>query len=120
MTELTEIDDFVKLNGIQDHRHLTPIITGWGGKVNSDIEVLGDGRQKNMKPKICPSLFRMAITWQGEVLPCCNNVHGENTFGNINDLSFGDIVWGSKMWKQKAECSFDICNNCLEGDDIYN
>lgn len=118
MKEIQLIRREIMLMNITDHRIIKPIITGWGGKENHDIEKLGDsGRVKDQKPKICPSLFRMAITWDGLVLPCCNDVHGENRFGNIFEQEFNDIMWGSDMWRKKAEREFEICNHCYEDDE---
>lgn len=115
--EIELIDQTIAQMGITDHRHITPIITGWGGKQNPDIGTLGQtGRKKNTKPRICPSLFRMAVTWDGFILPCCNDVHGENVFGNIKYGSWNHIMWNSEMWKKKAKRGFKICENCYEDD----
>ena len=115
--ELPQIKEFLASCGITDHRLITPIITGWGGKQNPDIDILGEGRSKSGKPKICPSLFRMAITWDGWVLPCCNDVHGKYRFGNIFTDNYMDIMWGSGMWKLKAKRVFSICENCTEDEE---
>lgn len=118
MKEIALIRLELKKMNIIDHRIIEPILTGWGGKVNADIGVLGDsGRVKNTRPKICPSLYRLAVTWDGEVLPCCNDVHGENSFGNIYQTSFDHIMWGNSMWKRKSKRQFNICANCYEDDE---
>ena len=118
MKEIALIKQKLKRMNITDHRIIEPIITGWGGKVNTDLGVLGDsGRVKNTRPKVCPSLYRLAVTWDGEVLPCCNDVHGENSFGNIYRDSFDHIMWDGSMWKRKAKRQFNICANCYEGED---
>ena len=115
--EIELIDQTITRMGITDHRHIVPIITGWGGKTNPDMDKLGHaGRVKNTKPKICPSLFRMAITWDGFVLPCCNDIHGENKFGNIKYGTWDNIIWDSEMWKKKANRAFKICENCYEDE----
>lgn len=114
LEEIREIDRFVEQCNLTDHKHLEPIITGWGGKENKDLDILGyEGQVKSQKPTVCPALFRMAVTWNGEVLPCCNDVHGENSFGNINEKTYGKIMWGTEMWMQKSNRVFDICENCM-------
>jgi MoaA/NifB/PqqE/SkfB family radical SAM enzyme len=118
MREISLIQNEMDLMNILDHRIIEPIITGWGGKENLDLDKLGSsGRVKDTRPLICPSLFRMAVTWDGWVLPCCNDVHGENKFGNIFRDSYMNIMWGSGMWRKKANRCFGICGNCYEGDD---
>lgn len=117
LKEIPQIKEKLARMNIHDHRVITPIVTGWGGKVNPDLDKLGhDGRVKSSKPEICPSLYRMAITWDGDVLPCCNDVHGENVFGNIYDpdKTYISIMWGSDMWRKKALRMFKICENCTE------
>jgi MoaA/NifB/PqqE/SkfB family radical SAM enzyme len=115
LKEVEKIKQELLLMNIEDHRVITPIVDNWGGKKNPDLDKLGyTGRYKQGKPDVCPSLFRMAITWDGDVLPCCNDVHGECVFGNIFKDSYMNIMWGSDMWKKKAKRMFKICENCTE------
>lgn len=115
LKEMKLIDDTIASMGITDHRHIKPIVTGWGGKVNLDIDILGHkGKLKNIRPKICPSLFRAAVTWDGLVIPCCNDVHADNVFGDIRRGSWKEIIWSGDMWLRKAKRQFDICSNCYE------
>jgi MoaA/NifB/PqqE/SkfB family radical SAM enzyme len=118
LSEIDDIKDLVNRNGVSDHCLIKPILTGWGGKENKDLDILGDiGHIKKAKPESCPSLFRMAVLWNGDVVPCCNDVHGENIFGNINDDSWMNIMWNNNMWKKKMMREFDICNNCYEDEE---
>ncbi|MCW4049038.1 MAG: radical SAM protein [Candidatus Bathyarchaeota archaeon] len=114
--ELAQIVQFVKTCKIDDHRLITPIITGWGGKINTDADKLGNDkhRVKAGKPDVCPSLFRMAVTWDGEVLPCCNDVHGQYSFGNIFESSFEDIFWNNDLRLRKCRREFSICDICMD------
>jgi MoaA/NifB/PqqE/SkfB family radical SAM enzyme len=113
--ELAQIILFVKTCSIDDHRLITPIMTGWGGKVNTDTDKLGNEKYviKGGKPDICPSLFRMVVTWDGKVLPCCNDVHGQYSFGNIFENSFEDVFWNNDMRLRKSRREFLICDNCM-------
>jgi len=122
--ELAQITRFIKTCKIDDHRLITPLMTGWGGKVNTDIDKLGNEKYlvKGSKPDVCPSLFRMVVTWDGEVLPCCNDIHGQYSFGNIFESSFEDIFWNNDMRLRKSRREFLICDNCkneeIEADAI--
>lgn len=56
------------------------------------------------------------ILWNGDVVPCCGDVEGKYTMGNILKQDVKDI-WNSKKYRQFRkrvinECNVDICRLC--------
>lgn len=68
--------------------------------------------------KTCVRPFRILnINWKGDSLLCCNDYHGEVTFGNIRDRNIVDI-WNDQMLNyyrvalQNKERNIALCHNC--------
>jgi radical SAM protein with 4Fe4S-binding SPASM domain len=66
------------------------------------------------------SWSRSVITCDGEILPCCFDVHKEFVFGNIKEQPFTEI-WTSDQYNSfrkkilKNRKAIKICRNCTEG-----
>lgn len=61
--------------------------------------------------------FSSVILWNGDVVPCCRDVHGKNVMGNILEDNFSDIWNGDEYRKfRKAVASrqgeLELCNLC--------
>jgi len=69
-------------------------------------------------PKRCVyPAYELIIGIDGDVLLCCNDYHGENTFGNVRQLSIQDI-WNSERMRQIRKelligrTELNICQIC--------
>jgi hypothetical protein len=55
------------------------------------------------------------ITWDGMMLPCCHDVHGEYSYGNIFEKSMYETYWsmeGRKLREKVVRCELAICWGC--------
>ncbi|MCX5814225.1 MAG: radical SAM/SPASM domain-containing protein [Proteobacteria bacterium] len=67
-----------------------------------------------------PIYHQVVITWQGDVLPCCRDVHGHHVMGNIfEDMDFRTILNNKKYIKFRKliltnQKNIKICSLCQE------
>ncbi|MCX6802972.1 MAG: radical SAM protein [Candidatus Diapherotrites archaeon] len=88
----------------------------WSGSV--DIET-----KKETRPKVanlpCFDIWaKIVITWNGNVVPCCNDFDAQNVFGNINKQTISE-VWNCdkfvdfrKKLLTKGHYNIPICKDC--------
>ena len=73
--------------------------------------------------KPCTDIYlQLVICWNGDVVPCCYDIEGEEVMGNINDESLSRI-WNSPKYRDfrrrvdesriHPEREPEICKNCL-------
>jgi len=100
------------------HREIEPIITGWGNKENIKAEeIKNDNYVRNKKLSYCNAIFRVVILYNGNMVICCNDVHGNYSYGNIFDTSFKKLYYSNKginLRKMMSKKELDICKNCGE------
>lgn len=70
-------------------------------------------------------IMAVVMLWDGSIVPCCFDMHGERTFGNIRQENFSD-VWGASEYVQFRDAalrrpeSIVLCQKCsLDGMDNY-
>ncbi len=56
------------------------------------------------------------ITWEGNVLSCCQDLSGENCLGNIKNIKYEDLIEQKKIFIENYKW-FEICRNC---DDLFS
>jgi len=81
----------------------------YAGARHSKLEKQGD-------KKPCYSILnKMAILWDGRVVPCCMDYNGSQIVGDVNTQSLADI-WHNTYWMRKKHrnLEFDIplCKDC--------
>lgn len=55
---------------------------------------------KNHRPNFCRWMYySITVTWEGDVIPCCRDVHGEHGMGN---LLTGDLrkIWNGRKFRE--------------------
>ena len=73
--------------------------------------------------KPCTDIYtQLVVAWNGDVVPCCYDIEGEEVMGNINDESLTSI-WNSPKYRDfrrrvddyriHPENEPEICKNCL-------
>ena len=75
---------------------------------------------KNFEPlqKSCVRPFRVAnVNWKGDMILCCNDYHGEVSFGNIRDRNIIDlwndtVMHAYRIALQNNERRIPLCHNC--------
>lgn len=93
--ELNEIKNYVSTRS-DKLTLVSPIISGWGGKVN-EINIPSEKYSRiKAKPFSCPKILDIVITWEGDVLPCCYDSHGDFAYGNLLNESFEAVYWNDK------------------------
>jgi radical SAM protein with 4Fe4S-binding SPASM domain len=120
--EIPLIEDFSRTIGIDELVLVTPILDGWGGKVNQDKEMIKPSEKwirvsetRAKPPAPCPSVRKIVISWDGMMLPCCHDVHGEYSYGNIFEKSLDETYWspdGRKLREKVVGCELPICWGC--------
>ncbi|MBN2012151.1 SPASM domain-containing protein [candidate division KSB1 bacterium] len=66
----------------------------------------------------------MTVLWDGTVVPCCFDKHGQYPFGNVTQQPIHEI-WRSLPYEKfrihnlRARCDIDICTNCTQGQAVY-
>jgi len=75
-------------------------------------------RDKYYSP--CGAIWRsLAVHWDGNVSPCCNDLTGEYILGNIETVSIRDIWNSEKMVRLREDLArggykkIKLCRNCL-------
>jgi len=70
------------------------------------------------KPKLCSWLRQSVILWNGDVVPCCYDVEGDLTVGNIFKDGGFKKVWRSEKYKRYRRKiirrEFTLCKNCSQ------
>jgi len=56
------------------------------------------------------------ITWEGNIVSCCQDLSGENCLGNIKNIKYEDLVEQKKNFIEKYKW-FKMCHNC---DDLFS
>lgn len=120
--EIPLIEEFSRRVGIDELVLVTPILDGWGGKVNENKEDITPSEkwirvsENRLKPPApCPSVRRIIITWDGRMLPCCHDVHAEHSYGNIFEDTINNSYWsktGRTMREKVVTCELPICWGC--------
>lgn len=120
--EIPQIEEFARKVGIDELVLVTPILDGWGGKVNENKEEIAPSEKwirvsenRPKPPAPCPSVRRIIFTWDGMMLPCCHDVHGEYSYGNIFKDSLNESYWSAQGRKQREKvvtCNLPICWGC--------
>jgi radical SAM protein with 4Fe4S-binding SPASM domain len=79
------------------------------------------GLKGDIQDKCATMYMNPMITWNGDVLPCCYDFHGDSVMGNVNEENFSSI-WKSDRFARFRENvnssrrTIDICSvNCPEG-----
>jgi radical SAM protein with 4Fe4S-binding SPASM domain len=108
MAERIGINFFVKMYAVTDSE-LVPR--------NPDFR-----RQMHIKP--CTDIYRaIFVYWNGDVVPCCYDLEGENVVGNTRDNTLEEI-WASDGYtdlRRRIDNAYedpvnepDICRSCLK------
>lgn len=84
---------------------------------NKDFRRYGDdGIQLKKTFNICPFTFDSAlITWNGDCISCCFDVHGKNKVGNIFEKPFAEVFRSPEymaLRKRIAHKEMLMCKNC--------
>jgi len=120
--EIPLIEEFAQKVGIDELVLVTPILDGWGGKTNQHKDEIKPSEKwlrvsenRPKPPAPCPSVRKLVITWDGMILPCCHDVHGEYSYGNIFDDSLDETYWsveGRRLRERVVKCDLSICWGC--------
>ena len=116
---LEEIREFSTALGADELCFVKPIIGMWGDRENHMELPSAEWRRPSLvrdKPEFpCFEPFVPVITWNGELLPCCFDAHGESSLGNVLDSSFAGLFWGDEgkaVRKDAFHCNLSICPGC--------
>lgn len=108
--EVRQMRQFVSGLGIPAGRlGLIPVFSR-GGTV--DVSVLPNSRRP-AAPGHCLYLRKsLFVAWNGDLLPCSNDVAGHHSWGNVNDDAVDDIV--DRWWRDLAltPAGFEMCRAC--------
>lgn len=121
-SEIPLIEEFCRSTGIDELVLVTPILDGWGGKINKDKDLIKPSEKwirvsetRAKPPAPCPSVRKIVVTWDGMLLPCCHDVHGDFSYGNIFESSLDETYWGDKgrvIREKVVNCSLSLCWGC--------
>jgi len=77
---------------VEDPAHAQGVKRAWGGVVDHITFESLMGKRAVPRHSPCRTLWRnLAITWDGNVLPCCVDMEGKLIVGNVNDKSLKEI-----------------------------
>lgn len=83
------------------------------------MDAQGEYVLKNRNTSTCGKLwFGNVITCDGDFLPCCYDKNAENSFGNILESTYNQLIYGSraKVFRKKVcknRKDILICNHCI-------
>jgi len=100
--------------------------TDWNGDVEEitnmieshKLPVKNKTKQNNTKPATCSTPWlKMSITWDGDVVPCCNDYDKKYVLGNVNNNTLSEIWNGDKIKDLRRELRANVvrnelCRNC--------
>lgn len=76
---------------------------------------------KNLEKIQCPYLWKIPVfTWNGELVPCCNDFNATMPMGNIHDVKDINEIWNGKAFQnlrdthiQQKKENVDLCKGCI-------
>ena len=114
--ELEDIISYLKDKDINHLYFIKPILDNWGGKKNFDSSNIKPSdkwlRYDKKPPSPCPAVNRLVITWDGNMLPCCHDVNGLYSYGNIITNNSFWSKKGRELREKVVNCKLDICETC--------
>ena len=120
-TEKRQKEEFIeKFRGLTKFKFVTP--HRFGGKIQEEktgTRYAYTGIDKKVKYVPCPYPWTsMSIYWNGDVVPCCIDFHGNYVVGNVKKDSIRDI-WNSERLKElrkklaeRKNNEFGLCSTC--------
>ncbi|MFJ4742800.1 radical SAM/SPASM domain-containing protein [Streptomyces sp. NPDC088775] len=108
--ELATVRNWIRSRGLPPSRmHVIPVFSR-GGTV--DTEQLF---ARIHRPTAAPCLYvrkSVFIAWNGDLLPCSNDIRGEYPYGNVEQDASGLLL---RRWQENlatSEMTYEICRSC--------